>query len=753
MPVPKQQAKQDDRLGRGMVRVPALLFLSLLTVACGGEEKGLEPMQEIAAKPKHTNRLINETSPYLLQHAHNPVDWYPWGEEAFEKARAENKPIFLSIGYSACHWCHVMERESFENEAIAALLNEHFVSIKVDREERPDLDDIYMTAVTAMTGSGGWPMSVFLTQDLKPFYGGTYFPPESGFGRPGFSDLLNGIAKAWDEKRDEIVESASGISEHVAAALSAPAQSGAVDSGLIRGALQQLKATFDENYGGWGGAPKFPSSSGIALLLRAYARSGDPQALRMAAETLDKMARGGMYDHLGGGFHRYSVDAQWLVPHFEKMLYDNGQLSQVYVEAYQLTGNPLYEKVAREIFDYEIRDMQSPAGAFYSTEDADSEGEEGKFYVWAYAEILDLLGEEEGALFCRYYSVRDDGNFPSHESYHKGQNILHISTPPEEVAEKAGLSLDALEQRMAPLRAKLLEVRARRVRPGLDDKILTSWNALMITALAQGAQVFGDARYREAAEKAGAFILSEMMPGGELLRTHRKGESRLPAYLDDHAFSVNALVDLYEATFDLKWLDAAEKLADAMVAKFWDTSEGGFFFTGDAHKNLLVRAKPTYDGAEPSGNSVAAISLLRLAKLLDRSDYYEKAQALLEASAGQIARAPQGYLRMLCAVDFFLHPPKEIAIAGNPEAKDTQALLQAVFGHFVPSKVVALVDPANGAAELGKAIPLLAEKALIDGKATAYVCKDFACGLPVTTAEALVAQLEVTLPATDQGTS
>ncbi len=708
--------------------------------------KETEPMTtKPAATPKHTNRLIDATSPYLLQHAHNPVDWYPWGEEALQKAKDEDKPIFLSIGYSACHWCHVMERESFENEATAAILNEHFVSIKVDREERPDLDEIYMTAVQIMTGSGGWPMSVFLTPDLKPFYCGTYFPPEDMMGRPGFTSVLNSIVEVWNNRREDVLKSADQLTQYVRQSVKMrTGQAGEVTADLLKRAVTELKESFDSAHGGWGGAPKFPSSPSIELLLRQHAHSGDAELLAMAESTLTKMYRGGMYDHLGGGFHRYSVDAQWLVPHFEKMLYDNAQLSEVYLDAYQATGDPLYARVVREILDYEIRDMQDDQGAFYSTEDADSEGQEGIFYLWGYDEVLSILGQEDSEAFCRYYNVRPEGNFNSHESYHEGLNILHIARDPAAVAKDLGMPLDDLEAKLATCRAKLLDERSKRVRPGLDDKILTSWNGLIIGSLAQAYQVLGEARYREAAEHAANFVLTAMMKDGVLLRTHRAGESRIPGYLDDYAFFAAGLTDLYEATFDVRWLQAADGLAQDMIDRFWDDTDGGFFFTIANRSDLLARTKPTYDGAEPSGNSMAAWALLRLAKLCDNKDYAAKATRILSVNQANLENAPRGFLKMLCVADFYLGPTREIAIAGAPGSDPVENFLDVLRSHYLPNKVVALIDPSSpDSASLEAQVPLLAAKTLVNGRPAVYVCENFACKQPVTTPDDLLRALGI----------
>ena len=696
-------------------------------------------------EPTHTNRLANETSPYLLQHAHNPVDWYPWGEEAFQKARDEDKPIFLSVGYSSCHWCHVMERESFENEEIAAMLNEHYVSIKVDREERPDVDEIYMSAVQRMTGSGGWPMSVFLTPELKPFYGGTYFPPEDAYGRPGFKTLLVRLAEMWTRERDKINVSADGLTNDLKGILTGLAEGAkALTTGILSDAVADLGATFDAKDGGFGGAPKFPPSSSIALFLREYQRTGEERTLRMATLTLDKMAQGGMYDHLGGGFARYSTDTQWLVPHFEKMLYDNAQLAQVYLEAYQVTKNPLYRRVVEETFEYILRDMRDERGGFFSAEDADSEGEEGKFYVWTRDEIAEHLGEEDGKIFAAYYNVQERGNFQSREEYHENQNILHTPRSEEAVATGLKMTVEALREKMAQLKRTMLEVRSRRVRPGLDDKVLTSWNALMISAFAQGYRILGDERYRDAAVEASTFIVTDMKRDGKLLRTHRKGESRLPAYLDDYAYMIVAFTEVYEATFDTAWLHEADALAKTMIEEFWDADDPGFYFTSGDHKNLLVRTKTSQDSAVPSGNSMAAYGLLRLAKFIDNADYYEKGRRVLEQNHRYLSEYPRAVPKMLAAADFLLYPPKEIALVGAGGSDDVQALLDAVYGAFVPNKIVAFLDPASeSAAAVEKDLPLLANKTLIQGKASAYVCKDFACKLPVTTPEELLQQLGV----------
>ncbi len=724
--------------------------LLLLTPAALPQETTLQPPEETPplapqSPAKHTNRLANETSPYLLQHAHNPVDWYPWGPEALGKAKAEDKPIFLSIGYSACHWCHVMERESFENEDVAAVLNQHFVSIKVDREERPDLDEIYMAAVQAMTGSGGWPMTVFLTPELKPFYGGTYFPPDARFGRPGFKTVLERLAEAWETRRDEVTDSATKLSAHISDILTATlGQSGSVSGELVTNAARDLAKSYDADDAGFGGAPKFPSAPSIQILLREHARTGEAGLLNMATHTLDRMAQGGMYDQIGGGFARYSVDAQWLVPHFEKMLYDNAQLAEVYVEAWQVTGDPFYKRIAEETLDYVLRDLRDKRGGFHSSEDADSEGQEGKFYVWSYDEIAQVLGEEDAKFAVAWYNLSRGGNFDSHEAYHRGMNILHTPRPTAEVTAELGLSSEKFDEKRHEINQKLFDVRAKRVRPGLDDKVLTSWNALMITAFARAHQAFGEPRYLAAAQEAADFILRDMTRDGALLHTHRDGDSRLPGYLDDYSFLIAALIDLYESDFNVRWLEEADRLAQRMLDHFWDDERAGFYFTSDDHTDLLVRTRASQDGATPSGASVAALALLRLSKYRDRPDYYDRAQAQLEAQYRYLAEVPRAFLKMLVAVDFFVYPPKELAIAGPMDAPGTQALLRTIRGKFLPNKIVAWVDPASpDAAKTAKAVPLLEGKTLQKGLPAAYVCENFACKQPVTAPEEMLAQLGI----------
>jgi uncharacterized protein YyaL (SSP411 family) len=702
----------------------------------------------VKKKHKHTNKLINETSPYLLQHAHNPVDWHPWGEEALAQAKKENKPIFLSIGYAACHWCHVMERESFENEKIAEILNEHFISIKVDREEHPDLDDIYMTAVMAISGSGGWPMTVFLTPELKPFYGGTYFPPEDKWGRVGFKNLILRLNDFWQngQSRTKLYQDADTLSKVVEqrTSLSLPVdEDSRLDANLLANAARQLEAVFDDKWGGFSSAPKFPASNAIMFLLRDYHRTGNKRSLEMATFTLDKMHSGGMYDHLAGGFHRYSVNNEWLVPHFEKMLYDNAQLAVVYTEAYQVTGNEKYARIAREIFDYVMTYMTDASGSIYSTEDADSQGKEGIFYLWKREEIDRILSREEAKVLSRFYNVKTSGNFSSHEEYHRGFNILHIRKDAAEVAKELGMTEKKLENALSDIKKKLLEVRDKRERPGLDDKVITSWNALMISAFSRGFQVLADKKYLNAAVRAAVFLMDKMRTeDGRLLRTHREGKSRFFAYLEDYAYTTRAFIDLYEAGFDEQWLFEAEALTEEMIAQFWEEKSASLFDTSQFHKNLIVRAKSTNDSAIPSPVGMAIDSFLRLGKLLNRENYTQKAGRLLRANQPYMEKAPQGYLTLLMNVDSLIHSPKEIAIVGGKDAEDTQTLLREIHTRFIPHRIIALLDPrSKDAAEIAAKIPLLSGRTSIKGRATAYVCENFACQLPVTSPEELIKQL------------
>ncbi len=666
------------------------------------------------------NRLAHEKSPYLQQHAHNPVDWYPWGPEAFEKARREDKPIFLSVGYSTCHWCHVMERESFENEDLAEVLNREFIPIKVDREERPDVDRIYMTFVQASTGAGGWPMSVFLTPELKPFFGGTYFPPGNQYGRPGFKRILEYLAQAWHNERGKIDESSAGVMRQLQEQeQTAPSHQNALNSATLDSAYHYFRRTYDREHGGFGSAPKFPRPAVLNLLLRYYHRTHNEEALDMALGTLNGMAAGGMYDQLGGGFHRYSVDPIWLVPHFEKMLYDQAQLAISYLEAYQITHEPFYAQIARGIFDYVLRDMTHPEGGFFSAEDADSvidpanpkEKGEGAFYIWPYEEIQAILGEKEGAQFAASYGVEKNGNVENdpHGEF-TGNNILFAKLPPGGQLENA--------------RIKLLEVRDKRPRPDRDEKILTSWNSLMISAFAKGAQILDDGRYRAAATRATDFILKNLFDPQHttLLRRYRDGDAAIPGFLDDYAFFLQALLDLFETDFDPQHLELAVALTNKMRDLFEDTEHGAFFTTAAGDPSLVLRMKEDYDGAEPAGNSIALLNLLRLAELTNRAEFQQAADRTLKALAPRIANQPVAVPQMLVALDYSLARRKQIVIAGSPAE-----FLKTLHQRFQPYAVTIVV---NDAARLAPLIPAIDRMKELDGRPTAYVCENFACQLP-----------------------
>jgi len=687
------------------------------------------------------NRLARETSPYLLQHARNPVDWYPWGSEALDRARSENKPILVSIGYSACHWCHVMERESFEDEKTARVMNENFVCIKVDREEHPDVDMIYMNAVQIMTGSGGWPLNVFLTPSLKPFYGGTYFPPEDRHGLPSFRAVLERVAKVYREQRDRAEASGDQIAGYIAQMGRVTPSTEPLADHLLADALTDLRVRFDDRFGGWGAAPKFPHAAGISLLLRLHRRHRDLEALRMAEITLEKMARGGIYDQLGGGFHRYSTDARWLVPHFEKMLHDNALLVTAYLEGFQVTGKPLFARVARECLDYVGREMTSPEGGFYSAQDADSGGVEGKYYVWTPEEVKDAAGEEAGRAFCAFYDVQPGGNW-------QGQSILNVPHEPDEPARKLGIPPADLQRLLDAARPGLLARRSARIRPGLDDKILCAWNALMISAFARGYQILEETRYLERARKAADFLLQRMRgPDGTPRRTCRGGIARLDGCLDDHAFLAAALIDLYESDFNPAWIREARGLVDRMIARFWDDADGGLFFTPEGQEDLITRSKTGYDGALPSGNSVAALTLFRLARLTGEEGYAARAAKILRAYRDSIGQMPAGFSAMLCALDFYMDAVREVAVVGPEDSPGTRSMLRAVRRLFVPNKVLAFRDDAAGSAGEGvKEVPLLEGKVAVGGEATAYVCENFRCKAPITDSRTLEEALSGVAP-------
>jgi len=670
---------------------------------------------------KYRNRLIHETSPYLLQHAHNPVDWYPWGEGALSRAKKEDKPILLSIGYSSCHWCHVMEEESFENEAIAKIMNERFINIKVDREERPDLDELYMNAVQVITGSGGWPMTVFLTPDLIPFHAGTYFPPEDRGGMPGFPKILVVVSDYYRSHRDEVDRMVAQVKNALNQIVSIIPSQETMDAKVLTKAFETFESQFDLSYGGFGKGPKFPSSMTLSFLLRYWKRSSIKKSLEMVDVTLEKMANGGIYDHLGGGFHRYSVDERWLIPHFEKMLYDNALLSRTYFEAYQATRKERYRRVAEEILNYVLREMKSPEGGFYSTQDADSEGEEGKFYIWTRDQIKEVLGKENGNPFCAYYGVAPQGNFEG------GSSVLNISSTMEKVSKLYGISIPDLEKLLEEGRKKLFAEREKRVRPGRDEKILTSWNGLMISSFVDGFKVTENERYLDGAKKAARFILQEMRKDGHLMRVFHQGKSQVKGYSEDYAFFIQALIDLYEATFEIGWLKEADDLNGRMIHQFWDERNGGFFFTGKENDLLIARSKNPYDNVIPSSNSVALFNLVRLGYLTGEESLKQKAEQILHLFYKFLLEHPSGFPHMLSGFSFFFDP-EEIGIIGSKNDLRTKSMLQEIYRAYLPNKILSLKDPQ----ELieGNWFPFLKEKENQEVPTT-FVCKGFTCRPPV----------------------
>ncbi|MCL5006209.1 MAG: thioredoxin domain-containing protein [Acidobacteria bacterium] len=703
-------------------------------------------MTEVAAhggEHRYTNHLIHESSPYLLMHAHNPVDWHAWGQEAFELARRENRPIFLSVGYSTCHWCHVMERESFSDPNIAEIMNKYFVNIKVDREERPDVDHVYMTFVQATTGSGGWPMSVFLAPDLKPFFGGTYWPPEDRYGRPGFATVLMRVAEAWQKDQAKIEQSAADVTEHLAKAVNvAAAASVQVGAATLDLTYQHIKAGYDPEHGGFGNAPKFPRPVVFNFLLRYYARTGDQDALAMTLHTLRAMAQGGIHDHLGGGFHRYSVDARWHVPHFEKMLYDQAQLAIAYLEAYQITRETFYADTARDILGYVLRDMRSPEGGFYSAEDADSliekdkpEHGEGAFYLWTASEIEKVLDPEAAAIFNYVYDVQPSGNVENDpQDEFRGKNILQIARSAEEGARRFGKQEAEIQTTLAEAREKLLAVRSRRPRPALDDKVLACWNGLMISAFARAAQVLDDRTYLEAAETAADFIRRKLYDeqSGNLKRRYRAGGVAINGFLDDYAYLIQSLLDLYEASFKVPYLTWAARLQEHQDQLFWDGENGGYFSTPAADSSILIRMRDAYDGAEPSANSVAAMNLLRLAQMTGRDAWRAKAQELFRAFGHQFENFPETVPQMAAALDFSVAPPRQVVIAGDRASPDTQELLRLVNERYLPNKILFLVDGPGQREQLAQWLPFIKGMHPLDGKATAYVCENYTCKLPTS---------------------
>ncbi len=726
---------------RGAPLRPALLLAAAAALLAAGRPAAAEEPVK-SEKPRFTNRLAKEKSPYLLQHAHNPVDWYPWGPEAFERARKEEKPIFLSIGYSTCHWCHVMERESFEDEGLAKFLNENFVPVKVDREERPDVDAVYMAAVQATGQGGGWPLSAFLSPDGKPFFLGTYFPPEDRYGRPGFRTVLHKVLEAWRTRREDVLGAGAELARAVARGTEAEAP-GKLGPATLELAARQLAERFDPVHAGFGDAPKFPRAFVLELLLRAAGRSGAPALRDMATATLDRMARGGMYDQVGGGFHRYSTDAEWLVPHFEKMLYDQALLAEAYVEGFLVTGDAAHARIARETLDYCLRDLRHREGGFFAAEDADSEGVEGKFYLWTRAEVLEVLGKEEGEAFARVHGVRAEGNFRGEaEAAPAGSNILHLPRTWEEAARDGKTTAAALRERMGAARARLLAVRARRVRPHLDDKVLAGWNGLMVSALARAARALEEPRYAEAAGRAADFVLTRMRRDGRLLRRFRDGEAGIPAYLEDHAFLALGLLDLYGATYDPARLAQAREVAAEMLRRFGDPAGGGLWTTASDAEPLLARPREGEDWAVPSGNSAAALLLLRLGRLTADPETEEAGRGLLRAFSGPAEKFPMAHPFLLLALDFDLGPGREVVLAGDPASEGFRALDRVLARRHLPRVVVAAhpTDPAAAAA-IEALVPYLKDYRPVDGKAAAYVCRGGSCRAPVTTPEALAAAL------------
>ena len=735
----------------GAFAIRIMLLLSTVGMVSLSNPLSLQSSALSGGPMDTTNRLIHEQSPYLLQHAHNPVDWYPWGEEAFARAKAEDKPIFLSIGYSTCHWCHVMAHESFENTDIAAILNKWFVCIKVDREERPDIDQMYMAATQALNGSGGWPMSVFVFPDGRPFWAATYIPPEGRYGRPGFPDILNAVHTAWTSRREELADSAVGLIDALEGAHRKPA-SDIQDSADDR-ACSSLLATFDTRYGGFGGAPKFPRPVVYNFLFGYWQQTGKDKARDMALVTLKAMARGGMYDQLGGGFHRYSVDGQWRVPHFEKMLYDQAQLAASYLDAYQITGDAQYADVARDVLSYVLRDMRDPAGGFYSAEDADSDdpytaGEhgEGAFYLWTEKDIVTTVGAADANIFNYCYGVKFDGNALSDpQQEFTGRNILFLEHTVAEAAAHFKTDPVHIEAGLDRARQKLFARRQLRTRPHLDDKVLTAWNGLMIGALARGGAILDNPEFTQAAVETAAFIREKLYDPTtkKLQRRCRQGDSGLGGQLDDYAFLTAGLIDLYQVVQDPRWLQWAVDLTTSQITLFWDTKGGGFFDSLE-DSSVVVRMKGDYDGAEPAANSIAAENLVRLGRLTDKADWLELAEKTINSFSSQINTYPQALVQLLSVRRELLEKPRQIVIAGRRGAADTKAMMAVVFGSYDSGRMLLLADGAENQQYLGRVLPFIRTVAMQNKKATGYVCRDFTCQLPVTTPKALLQELSAT---------
>ena len=692
--------------------------------------------------PEFTNQLSNEPSPYLQQHAHNPVDWLPWGDEAFEKARQQDKPVFLSIGYATCHWCHVMAHESFEDTEVAELLNEHFICIKVDREERPDIDNIYMTACQLTTGSGGWPLTIIMTPDKKPFYAATYIPKESRFGRPGMMQLIPRIAEMWQYEREKIIKS----SEEITAAVQRTGETSkgeALDTGIFEKAFNGFKSNFDDIHGGFSRAPKFPSPHNLLFLLRYGHQNPSSPAVEMVEKTLVEMRKGGIFDHVGFGFHRYATDQQWLLPHFEKMLYDQAMLIMAYTEAWQITQNPLLKETVDEIITYVLRDMTDSKGGFYSAEDADSEGEEGKFYVWTEEEVRNILPQNQAELFINIFNFEPGGNFKEEAGGKPtGANIPHLKKQINELARERNMEPDQLENKLESAREKLFDEREKRVHPLRDDKILTDWNGLMMAALAKAGRVFNRDDYLQAAEDAYSFITDKLMKGDKLLHRYRDGQAAITAHADDYAFVIWGLIELYESRFVPHYLEAALKIQEKFNTHYWDQEDGGFYFTADQSEKILHRNKEFYDGALPSANSVAMNNLLRLGRLTGQPEYEKRADELHRLYANQINQAPTGFSQFLCGLHFALGETREVIIAGSHIQSATQEMLDLLAQRFLPSTVV-LFKPTDEALQkkLVDLVPQTENHHPLDGTPAAYVCRDFHCEQPVTNIDELKEKL------------
>ena len=709
-----------------------MLFVLIFLTTCTGETKLADATETTIKKTEYKNHLAGESSPYLLQHVHNPVDWYPWGDEAFEKARLEDKPIFLSIGYSTCHWCHVMAHESFEDDEVAELMNDTFVCIKVDREERPDIDNVYMTVCQMMTGSGGWPLTIIMTPDKKPFFAATYIPKNDSRGRTGMMKLVPQIKQFWENDRDAAEESADKAVSVLQNVFNTPSGD-APGSEIFKKAYDNFDVIFDSKHGGFGAAPKFPSPHNLLFLLNYYIRTGEKRSLEMVETTLTRMRNGGIFDHVGFGFHRYSTDATWLVPHFEKMLYDQALLAMSYTAAFQITEKEMYKRTVDEIFTYVLRDLTSPDGAFYSAEDADSEGVEGKFYVWDFDEMSQIVSDD-AQIFTAAFDVHEDGNFYDEATgKYTGENIPHLVKTPEEISLKFKISESEVIKKLESARVKLFKVREKRIRPGLDDKVLTDWNALMISALAKASQAFNSPEYLSHALKATDFILQNMLDdAGNFYHTSNSEGKGISAHADDYAYFIQALIDMYESTFDVNYLKTALKLNEDFVSQFWDETNLGFFFTSSNAEELIVRTRESYDGARPSANSVAALNLVRLARMTSDTELEKRAEEISKAFANQINESPSAHTYFLTAIDFMVGGSYEIVIAGDAGSDDTALMVDALMREYIPYKVVLFKPEGDSGKKLVELSEFTKYQSAIDGKATAYVCQNFACNEPVT---------------------